>query len=249
MDYKINVPSDNRIFVETKTYLKLKGVLDNLKNSRGNIIHVIGTPGTGKSTNIYRAIDELGLKVYDVECNLKDLSATPREVFNTTIEAVKETLDAKDNREAYRRLSSFDAVLFADRFHDSHLLKDDLHGFSEWTLKSWKTPYFYLLCIREYFKYKEEFKHLNIIFQTAWRLKIGKRKHDIFTDIPIISKILSKILGMIFTVVRIEYTPKETIKIIKAHLKVEEEKIKKYIKVYGCRPRYILERLGGGSHP
>lgn len=249
MDYKINSPLDNRVFVETEAYLKLKGVLDNLRDSRGNIIHVIGTPGTGKSTNIYRAIDELGLRVYDVECNLKDLSATPREVFNTIIEDIKDDLDARDNREAYRRLSSFDAVLFADRFHDSHLLGDDVHGFSEWTLKSRKTPYFYLLCIREYLKYMGEFKHLNIIFQTAWRLKIGKRKYDIFTDIPILSRMLSKILGMIFTVVKIEYTPKETIKIIKAHLNLEEEKIKKYIRVYGCRPRYILDRLGGDSNP
>jgi len=64
-------------------------------------------------------------------------------------------------------------------------LKDDVHGFSEWTLKSRKTPIFYLLCIKEYLKYRKEFKDLNIIFQTAWRLKIGDKKYDIFTDIPI----------------------------------------------------------------
>lgn len=243
MDHKINVPSDNKIFVKTQAYLKLKSVLEDLKYNKGNIVHVIGTPGTGKSANIYKAIDDLGLRVYDVECNLKDLSANPREVLKTIIDNIKGSLDVNSEDEVYKRLSAFDAVLFADRFHDSHLLKDDVHGFSEWTLKSRKTPYFYLLCIKEYLKYREEFRNLNIIFQTAWRLKIGDKKYDIFTDIPIISNILSKILGMIFTVVRIEYTPKETIKIVKAHLDVEEEIIKKYIRVYGCRPRYILDRI------
>lgn len=245
MDHKINVPSDNRIFVETQAYLKLKNVLEDLKYKKGNIIHVIGTPGTGKSANIYQAIDELGLKVYNVECDLKDLSATPQEVFETIIDNTKRSLNVKEKHEAYRRLSDFDAILFADKFHDSHFLKDGVHGFSEWTLKSKRTPYFYLLCIKEYLKYKEKFKNLNIIFQTAWRLKLGDRKYDIFTDIPILSRILAKILGMIFTVVRIEYTPKETIKIVKAHLDVEEERIEKYIEVYGCRPRYILDKLKG----
>ncbi|MDI9624644.1 MAG: ATP-binding protein [Methanothermobacter sp.] len=245
MDHKINVPSDNKIFVKTQAYIKLKSVLEDLKYKRGNVIHVIGTPGTGKSANIYHAIDELGLKVYNVECNLKDLSATPQEVFKTIIDDIKKSLDVKRKYEAYRRLSDFDAILFADRFHDNHLLKDDVHGFSEWTLKSKRTPYFYLLCIREYLKYREMFKNLNIIFQTAWRLKLGDRKYDIFTDIPLLSGIFSKILGTIFTVVRIEYTPKETIKIVKAHLDIEDWKIKKYIKVYGCRPRYILDKLKG----
>ena len=243
MNHKINVPSDNSIFVETQAYLKLKNVLEDLKYEKGNIVHVIGTPGTGKSANIYQAIDELGLRVYDVECHLENLSATPKEVFKTIIDNIKRSLDVNSVDEAYRRLSTFDAVLFADKFHDSHFLKDDVHGFSEWTLKSRKTPIFYLLCIREYLKYRKEFKNLNIIFQTAWRLKIGDKKYDIFTDIPIISRILPKILGMIFKVVKIEYTPEETIKIVKAHLDVEEERIKKYIKVYGCRPRYILDKV------
>ncbi len=243
MDHKINVPSDNKIFVKTQAYLKLKSVLEDLKYKKGKIVHVIGTPGTGKSANIYKAIDELGLRVYDVECYLKNLSANPQEVLKNIIDNIKESLDVNGEDEAYRRLSAFDAVLFADRFHDSHLIKDDVHGFSEWTLKSRKTPYFYLLCIKEYLRHKKEFKNLNIIFQRAWRLKIGDKKYDIFTDIPIISKMLSKILGMIFTVVRIEYTPKETIKIIKAHLDVEEDRIKKYIRVYGCRPRYILDKV------
>jgi len=81
-----------------------------LEYEKGNIVHVIGTPGTGKSANIYQAIDELGLRVYDVECHLKNLSATPQEVFK-----IKRSLDVNSANEAYRRLSTFDAVLFADK--------------------------------------------------------------------------------------------------------------------------------------
>ena len=41
---------------------------------------------------------------------------------------------------------------------------------------------------------------------------------------------------MIFTVVRIEYTPKETIKIVKPHLDVEEERIENILKFMVADP-------------
>ena len=71
MDYKVNSASDNSVFVETESYRRLLEALEVIRESRGNILHVVGAPGTGKSDNLYRGIKEVGLDVYEVTCNLE----------------------------------------------------------------------------------------------------------------------------------------------------------------------------------
>ena len=120
--YKINSVSDNGVFVVTESYIKLCNKFKSLKNSRGKIIHVIGAPGTGKSANIYAALEELGLNVYDVKSPIKDVNINSKDVFNGVYRKIKEDLGVGSKDEVYKGLSRYDAILFADRFHDSHLM-------------------------------------------------------------------------------------------------------------------------------
>ena len=70
--YKVNHPDDSKKFVNTQAYNKLYGLLKELKTLRGRIIHVTGAPGTGKSANIYQAINKLQLDVYEPKLVLDD---------------------------------------------------------------------------------------------------------------------------------------------------------------------------------
>ncbi|MGB8233145.1 MAG: hypothetical protein WCE60_04050, partial [Methanobacterium sp.] len=76
--YKINSVSDNGVFVVTESFIKLCNTFISLKDTRGKVIHVIGAPGTGKSANIYAALEELGLNIYDVESPIKDVTISSR---------------------------------------------------------------------------------------------------------------------------------------------------------------------------
>lgn len=93
--YKINSISENNIFIVTKSYKKLYNKFKTLKNSRGRIVHVIGAPGTGKSANIYAAIEELELNVYDVTFTIKDIDSNSQEVFKDIYKFLKKDLNAK----------------------------------------------------------------------------------------------------------------------------------------------------------
>jgi hypothetical protein len=242
--YKINSVTDNRIFVVTESFLKLCNIFKTLKNRRGKLIHVVGAPGTGKSANIYAALEELELNVYDVQSKIQDLDMNSDEVFNSVYSRFKDDFGVKSKEEVYNCLAEFDAVLFADRFHDSHLVDGDTYGFSMWAghagVNSMK---FYLLCIVEYLKGRMEYKRINIILQTAWRFHFRGKKYDVFSDMGIFSKFVLAVMGIIFDVVVISYTHEETIKIVKSHVNVDDKQIENYIHVYGFRPRFICEAL------
>ncbi len=242
--YKINSISDNGVFVITESYKNLYNKFKSLKNSRGRIIHVIGAPGTGKSANIYAAMDELGLNVYDVEFTIKDVDSNSEEVFKEIYNFLKKDTNAKSKEEVYKNLSKFDVVLFADRFHDSHLMDNNNVGFSVWSAHAgFNSIKFYLYCIWEYINERKSFKEINIVLQTAWRVYIRGKKYDIFTDLGILSRIIVAFMKILFEVVEISYSSQETLKIVKEHFDVDEKLIEQYIHKYGSKPRFICQAL------
>jgi len=242
--YKINSISENNVFIVTESYKKLYNKFKTLKNSSGRIIHVIGAPGTGKSTNIYAAIAELELNVYYVAFTIKDIDSNSQEVFKDIYKFLKKDLNAQSKEEVYKKLSKFDIILFADKFHDSHLFNNNYIGFSIWTgytgLKSTK---FYLYCIKEYINKRKSFKKINIVFQTAWKVYIMGKKYDIFTDLGILSHILVIFMKILFEVIEISYSQQETVKIVKEHVDADERIIEQYIHKYGSKPRFILSNI------
>ncbi len=242
--YKVNSSDDNRFFLITDCYRKLYDILKGLKKSRGKIIHVVGAPGTGKSANIYRALNDLDLNVYDVKFSLKSLDSSSKQVFNRLFECLSIDIGLKSKEEIYEALSNYDVVLIADSFHDSHALNPNHIGFSKWTNHAgFKTFYFYLMCIAEYTKYRKYFKNMNILLQTAWRFYMRGKKYDIFTDLGLFSKILVNILKIFFDVVVIQYSEIETINIVRMYIDADMGVIKKYIQKYGRKPRFICDAL------
>jgi hypothetical protein len=245
VEHKVNSSSENSIFVRTKSYKKTEKAFKYLKKSKGHILHIVGAPGTGKSTNIYHGLEELDLNVYEVGISLSKSTAGSREVLKTVTKDLKKSLNVDSKEKAYDYLSKYDIVLIADQFHDAHIQNDGLVGFSLWTQHAgYKSAYFYILCIIEYLKYIKEFKKMNIVFQTAWRVRFNGEKYDLFTDLGVISKLALKLLGTVFCAVEIKYSPEETINIVKKHYKdIDEKNIQKCIDKYGCKPRFILKEL------
>jgi hypothetical protein len=244
-NFKINSPEENIYFIPTRSYQELLISFKKLKESHGIILHVVGAPGTGKSTNLYHAVKELNMNTYSAKLILEDLKCTPADVFKITLESIKEDLGVKTEDDLYLKLKEFDAVIFADEFHDSHLQGDGKVGFSQWTeYNGWKTISYYLSCIKEFIKHREDFKEINIVLQTAWRIRFRGKKKDLFTDLGFISRMARLILKIPFQVVVISYSTEETISIVNSHFKdVDNEEIRKYIDVYGCKPREICENL------
>lgn len=237
--FKVNSRSDNKIFVETKSYRTILNKFQDLKKDKGKIVHVLGAPGTGKSTNIYKAIEKADLNVLDVKIELLNDSLTSRGVYHEFIKVLQVQTGATSKEEVYTYFSDFDAVIFADKFHDNAKI-----GFSDWTRKAgWHATGFYFLCIKDYLKYRGDLKKTNIVLQTAWRTHFMGRKYDTFTDLGPISWILVKILSIFFEVVEISYTEEETIKIVKKHVNAPESEIKKLIKKHGHKPRVICIEL------
>ncbi len=242
--YKINSAIDNCIFVVTEPFLKLCNMFKTLKNNHGKIIHVVGAPGTGKSANIYAAIEKQGLNVYDVKSPIKDVNINSQKVFNSVYNGFKKDFNVKSKKEVYDCLAGFDAILFADMFHDSHLVDNDTVGFSVWAGHAgFGAIKFYLLCVAEYLKERREYKRINIILQTAWRFHFRGKKYDLFTDMGIFSKIVLAVMNTIFDVVVISYKPEETIKIVKNYVKADDKLIEHYIHEYGSKPRFICQAL------
>lgn len=243
--YKVNSIHDTELFLITSCYKNLCKILEGLKKSKGKIVHVVGAPGTGKSANIFYALNNMDLNVYDVKFSLKSANAGSKQVFNTLFECLSNDLGVKSKDEIYKMLAEYDVVLIADSFHDSHNLDPNTVGFSKWTNNAgFKAFYFYLLCIIEYFKYRKYFKKINILLQTAWRIYIRGKKYDIFSDFGLLSRIIVNILKIFFDVVQIQYSEKETINIVKMHIEgAEEDAIKGCIQKYGFRPRFICDAL------
>jgi hypothetical protein len=243
--HKINSGEDNRVFIKTQSYNKTLKIFKKLKKSRGKVVHILGAPGAGKSANLYQGIYEADLNVYEVNSSLSNENASSKEVFFTLVHDLKNSLGVKTRKDAYKKLSQFDAVLFADQFHDRHLINPEVIGFSKWTRTAgFKSLNFYLICIQEYLRYYKEFHDINFIFQTAWRIRFRGQKYDIFNDFSIFSRIIIKILGKLFYVVEISYSRSEIINIVKAHLDyINNEKLEECIEKYGYRPRFILDNL------
>ncbi len=248
-NFKINCRDENENFIPTQSYQELLGSFSNLKKQRGLIIHVVGAPGVGKSANIYQASQDMGLEVYEASLILNNQNMPPRLVFDLTMDSMKQDLGVKTDRALYHQLKEFDMVLFADRFHDFHLINPDTVGFSQWSAnKGWSAFPYYWYCLKEYLEQKNEFRDLNVVFQTSWGVHLEGRKRDLFTELGIISRISLSLLKIPFQVVEISYSPIETINIVKSHFRnVDEDRINKGIALYHCKPRFICEALKAGK--
>lgn len=236
---------NNDHFIVTKSYENLCTIFRSLKKESGKIIHVIGAPGTGKSVNIYSAINELDLNYYSVKLNISEKNINSKEVFNLIFKSLKQDLEVKSRKDIYKRLSEFDLILIADDFHDSHRQNPEVTGFSQWSdqigVKAFK---FYLYCIWEYLNQRKDFKHINLVFQTSWRIYICGVKYDLFSDLGVLSRFLVYILNRLFTIVEITYSKEETIAIVKNHIPLaDEDAIMLYIEKYGCKPRLICNYI------
>jgi hypothetical protein len=247
-EYKINRPEEIRNFVATQSYHHLLEVFQELSNGNGHIIHVMGAPGTGKSINIYSAIKELELNVYEIKLILPFSDINSKDVFRLMMESIREDLKLSPSEDILSYLGKFDAVLFADQFHDSQLIFEDKVGFSQWTdYKGFQSLNFYLICIYKYLKHKNGFKDINMVLQTAWRVRRGGKKKDLFTDMGIVSLLAKTMVDVPFEVVEISYSEEETINIVKSHLTdADVDTIKKYMKRYGNKPRFICQALKTG---
>ena len=243
--FKVSSSKDNtKLFVSTASYKKLSKKFRSLKKQKGKIIHVVGAPGTGKSTNIYMALDEMNLKVFEFEFELFNDSMSSKDVFYEFLKSLKEQLGVNSKKESYKRLLEFDVVLFADKFHDIHYIEHGKVGFSKWTdTVGWRAAYFYILCIAEYMKHRRNFHDMNLVFQTAWRTYFMGKKYDIFTDLGILSRIILGVFKLFFEVVEISYSEEETIQIVKNHVYASESDIKELLKKYGPKPRFICQEL------
>ena len=110
--------------------------------------------------------------------------------------------------------------------------------------KGIKTLPFYLLLIWQYFRHYREFKNINLIFQTAWKIRIKGVKYDLFTDFGLFSALIKQLLRILFVVVEISYTPDEIIEIVKKHRpEADDKEIEQNIKKYGSRIRFILQSI------
>lgn len=243
--FKVNSSEDDQLFVATKAYNKLYNTLKSLKTSKGRIIHVIGAPGTGKSSNIYEAIDRCELNVYDANLLIDNEKKSSAEVFNEFLNTIKRDMEVNSNKEMYAKASEYDTVLFADRFHDSHFFDENKIGLSIWAnYNGVKTFPFYLMVISEYLKNRNELKQVNIIFQTAWTIRFRGSKYDLFTDFGPLTKLFVGLLKLMFEVVEVSYSETEITEIIKEHMPdADEKQIKFCIGRYGSKIRFILEDL------
>jgi len=244
-NHKITSKRDEEDFIITASFLKICQKLRSLKNTKGRIILVIGAPGTGKSSNIYKSVDKLNLNVYEPVLLMDNIEKSPREVFNEILSTLKDELDVKTEDEIYSVFSKFDAVLVADKFLDSEFLDPHKVGLALWTeYKGIKTIPLFFRWMFEYLRHKRDLKNVNLVFQTAWPIRIRGFKYDLITDFGPLSVLISGILKLLFEVVEVAYLESETIKIVKNHFEdVDDDLVRKYIKKYGNRPRYILNDL------
>ena len=244
-NHKITSLKRDEGFIVTNSFLKLTNKLKSLKNTKGRIILVTGAPGTGKSSNIYHALNVIDLNYYEPILLIDSTKKSSKEVYNQIYNVLGEDLHVKTEEEVFKKLSNYDAVLVADKFLDSEFLEDNKIGLAEWTdNKTILSLPFFLMWIVETIRHRKALKEINLVFQTAWTIKIRGTKYDLITDFGLFSALLSGILKRLFEVVEIVYTEAETIKIINSHLKdVNEEEIMFYIKKYGNNPRYILNDL------
>ena len=244
-DYKVQSVGDNDDFVYTRSFRKIYNMFRSLKNRKGRFVLIIGSPGTGKSANIYSALKILDLDVYDPTLFLDHHDMSSSEVFNEFYQTLRNDLDVKTNEEVYQKVQEYDVVLLADKILDSEFLDKDKVGLSLWSLnKGFDTFPFYLGILMEFFKHRKDLSKINVVIQTALVFRFKGVKYDLLTDFYIISRILVFILNQFFEVIRISYSKDETLQIVKNNFKeVEDDQIMFFIDEYGCKPRFIFERL------
>ncbi len=244
-NHKVISSSDNDDFVITDSFLELCQKFKELKYSKGRIILVIGSPGTGKSSNIYKALKKLDLNYYEPVLLLDNTKKGALGVFRELINGIKEDFGVKTKKEIINKFSDYDVVLIADKIFDSESLNERKIGLGEWIKnKGLKSIPFYLILLFKYVINKINLNKLNLVIHTTWTIEIKGYKYDLITDFSIFSKILSLILRIFFDVVEISYSQEDTIKIVKNHFEgMDDEKIEYYIEKYGNKPRYILDAL------
>jgi len=247
--YKVTCIVDNKNFIITNSFLKLKKSFKELRSKKGKIIHVIGSPGIGKSSNINHTQQVLGLNMYNARMALKNDQMNPKEVYDTFVDSMKKDFGVtKEN--TYKEISKYDFILFADNILDSESLHKGKIGLGTWMHNNrLKSILFYFIIIYEYLKHIKDFKRANIVFHTTWTFIVNEKKYDLLTDFSLLSIILKSILKLFFEVIEISYTELETIEIINSHFKnISPVKIKNYINVYGNKPRLILNALEHDSN-
>jgi KaiC/GvpD/RAD55 family RecA-like ATPase len=243
--YKSESLEDERIFISTQAYLKLYNTFKQLKKEKGRFIQVIGSPGTGKSTNIYHALANLDLNVYQPILLLDSLDGSSREVFREVFNVFKKDFKVNTYKDVYRKASQYDAILLADKLLDSEYLDQNKVGLSKWIEnRGIKSFYLYLLFIFEYLKHMKDLKKINVILHLSPVVLIKGKKIDLLTDLSMLSKVLKTLLGFFFELVEINYDESETIEIVSNHPHYKNEKqVKTFIQRYGNRPRLICQAL------
>ncbi|MEN6293307.1 MAG: hypothetical protein ABFC34_07620 [Methanobacterium sp.] len=244
-NHKVISSRDNGDFVITDSFLKLCIRLKELKYDKGRAILVIGSPGTGKSSNIYKALEKLDLSYYEPVLFLDNTKKSSLGVYKELINGIKEDFGIERKEEIFSRLSNYDVVLVADKILDSESLNEKKIGLGEWIKnKGLKSIPFYLIILFQYLINKRKLLQINLVVHMTWAIEIRGYKYDLITDFSIFSKILSLFLKIFFDVIEISYSQEETIKIVKNHFScIDDEKIKFYIEKYGNKPRYILDAL------
>jgi hypothetical protein len=245
VEYKSKSIMDEKIFTPTQAYKRLYKTFKSLKKTRGRFIHIIGSPGTGKSINIYHALDNLDLKVYEPVLKLDSLNIDARTLFNEMFKVFKEDFQVKTRKEAYKKASDYDMILFADKFLDSEYLEKDKVGVSKWIEhKGLKAVCIYFLIFRELIQHRRDLKHINVVLHHSMVIRYKGVKYDLLVDFGFLSRIIRVILGIFFEYVQISYSKSEIIEIIKSHPDYKDERqIKKYIERYGNKPRLIYQAL------
>ena len=244
-DHKVISSKDNNDFVITDSFLKLCLKFKELKGNRGKIILVIGSPGTGKSSNIYKALKKLNLNYYEPVLFLDNTKKSPLVIFKELMGGIKKDFGVKTKEEMIDKFSNYDAVLVADKIMDSESLNEKKIGLGEWIKNNGlKSIPFYLILLFEYLINKTNLNKMNLIIHTTWTFEVNGIKYDLITDFSIFSKLISIILRIFFEVVEISYSQEDTVRIVKSHFKnIDDEKIKQYTEKYGNKPRYILDDL------
>jgi hypothetical protein len=216
-----------------------------LKNRKGRFVLIIGSPGTGKSANIYSALKSLDLNVYDPILFLDNDQMSSSEVFCEFYGTLRKDIGVETNEEVYQKVQDFDMVLLADKLLDSEFIDKDKVGLSLWSLnKGFDTFPFYFGVFMEYLKHRKDLEKVNVVIQTAFVFRFRGVKYDLLTDFYIFSEIFISILNLFFEVIQISNSEEETLQIVKNNFKdVDEEQIKSCINKYGCKPRFIFEAL------
>lgn len=244
-EYRVQSEGDNNDFVFTRSFRKIYRMFLSLKNRKGRFVLIIGTPGTGKSANIYSALKILDLDVYDPTLFLDKMSMSSSEVFHEFFKTLREDLGVETNEGIYQKVAEYDAVLLADKLLDSEFLDKDKFGLSLWTENNGIKAFpFYIKVFREYLKHRGDLEKVNVVIQTAFMIKINSVKYDLLTDFSILSEIFVFLMNLFFEIIRISYSEAETVQIIQKNFpEVSEEQVMSCIKKYGCRPRFIFEAL------